>query len=58
MATGEADPTCGDDESRVPLPLPVDGLFDVYIKSKAAIILTATKKGSLLRSQTMHEMIK
>ena len=55
---GQVDPSPADDESGVPLPSPATGLFGVYIKPEAAKILAATKKGSLLRSEPMHEMIK
>ena len=58
MATRQADPVPDDDTSRPTLPIPANGLFGVYRKPEAARILAATKKGSLLRSQTMHEMIK
>ena len=58
MATRQADPVPDDDESGPTLPIPANGLFAVYRKPEAARILAATKKGSLLRSQTMHAMIK
>ena len=58
MTTRQADPAPDDDESGPSLPIPANGLFGVHRKPEAARILTATQKGSLLRSQTKHEMIK
>ena len=55
---GQVDPSPADDGSRVPLHIPATGLFGVYTKPEAAKILAATKKGSLMRTKTMHEMVK
>ena len=55
---GQVDHNPADDESGVPLPIPATGLGGVYTKLEAAKILAATKKGSSLRSEIMHGMIK
>ena len=58
MLTGQAGPVTNNDESGLPLSPSVNGLFGVYSMPKAATILATTKKGSQLRSQTMHAIIK